>query len=521
MTDNFNQLTLPSAPTNLIYTGVAGTGKTHRLLTLQRLYDEVVASSWSAWRLQQLRDCSWCDVVCAILLLEDRLMSVPEIMQHPLLKDKATANARQDNISQTIWLQLNSHAHPQSATVKSRHRSANYYFDKTESSHWYILPEAQAMLSTRLADLIALEAKGTASVANAAYHIERSCLVSFHQAYGYDEFVEGIRPHINAQTGQMQYQVQDGAFLALCAKASADPEHRYAMLIDEINRANTAQVFGELMSVIEPSKRAGSLTPMRVRLAYSGRQFSVPANVDIYATMNTQDHALATLDTAFRRRFEFVHCTPDAALVGSVTDATGQEVDLATMMTRLNQRLAELLGEEAQLGQAYFMNLTHIAHLARRLHRQIIPQIIHQLTLTAPPAQHYALLLQILYGTTTMTDIIARIDTIDSTDTTNKIDGCLLDTTLAAATSLSGTSASGATPINLVDAFIKVANMEMADTQHDVDSAEVINDKVVGKKTIEDQLIKDKLIKNDNTTAARLTQLFLSATPYQMLYKHH
>lgn len=389
---------LPTEPTNVIFTGVAGTGKTYRLLELQKRYDDSIAVCWDSWRIQQISHYGWCDVVCAVLLLEDRLMTVPEMMQHPLIIDKAAANKRNENINQTLWVQLNTHTHPDSTTVNSAQRSANYYFDKTETSQWYLLDELKPILTEQLSELLSLYDDSARHHYHQTHTVSRSCLVSFHQSYGYDEFVEGIRPRINAQTGQMQYEIQQGAFLALCAKAASDPEHRYAMLIDEINRANTAQVFGELMSVIEPSKRAGGATPMSVRLAYSGRQFMVPSNVDIYATMNTQDHSLAVLDMAFRRRFDFVTCYPDASLLSVLKDDAGKEVDLAQMMLSINQRLTTLCGEQAQLGQSYFMGIDDIRQLAKRLYRQIVPQIMAFISLHRGEAYLLQSLHQILYG---------------------------------------------------------------------------------------------------------------------------
>lgn len=117
-------ISLPTEPTNVIFTGVAGTGKTHRLLELQKQYDESIESSWESWRIQQLSHYGWCEVVCAVLLLEDRLMTVPEMMRHPLVVDKAAVNKRNDNINQTLWVQLNKHAHPESVTVNTSQRSA-------------------------------------------------------------------------------------------------------------------------------------------------------------------------------------------------------------------------------------------------------------------------------------------------------------------------------------------------------------------------------------------------------------
>ena len=143
---------------------------------------------------------------------------------------------------------------------------------------------------------------------------------------------------------------------------------------------------------------------MAVRLAYSGRQFIVPSNVDIYATMNTQDRSLATLDTAFRRRFEFVTCYPESSLLTQVEDKAADSVNLAALMQALNQRLFALFGAEAQLGQSYFMGINEISELAKRLYRQIIPQIIEYIKLSAVPAQIPGLLAQVLYGELALND---------------------------------------------------------------------------------------------------------------------
>lgn len=203
---------MPDQPTNVIFTGVAGTGKTHRLLEIQKRYDESVDTSWDSWRVQQVSHYGWCEIVCAVLLLEDRLMTVPEMMRHPLVADKAAANKRNENINQTLWVQLNKHAHPESVTVNSTQRSANYYFDKTQASQWFLLDDVKDILRDRLSELLALYEGQGREYYTQKFVVSRSCLVSFHQSYGYDEFVEGIRPRINPQTGQMQYEIQQGAF---------------------------------------------------------------------------------------------------------------------------------------------------------------------------------------------------------------------------------------------------------------------------------------------------------------------
>ena len=248
------------------------------------------------------------------------------------------------------------------------------------------------MLADSLTPLLDLQASLTQkSPINSTQKIVRTSFVSFHQAYGYEEFVEGIRPAVGGQ-GQMSYQIQPGAFLRLCQRAMQDPEHRYAMLIDEINRANVARVFGELMSLIEPSKRAGQSDAMQVTLAYSNKVFSVPSNVDIYATMNVQDHSLLALDTAFRRRFHFIDCPPKPELLPVLSIIVGggngdgdedgdgnakavETIEVGRILAGLNLRLCQVLGQDSQLGHAYFMGVTDLVQLQQVLVQQIIPQL--------------------------------------------------------------------------------------------------------------------------------------------------
>lgn len=375
---------------NIIYTGVAGTGKTYRLLQIAKQYtDHLPRADDDQLLAQLLQDLSWREVLCLIFLefkTEHKdLVKVPEIVAHELFIAKAAQNARDKNLSNTAWSVLQIHSSVTSQTVTYKNRASQAYFDKDESGAWYLLPESMALLTTLSQQLIEFKQaqRDNTTKHNQGFSKQRFSMVSFHQAYGYEEFVEGIRPilGINRQA-QMSYDIQDGAFLSLCQRAARDTGQRYAMLIDEINRANVSRVFGELLSLIEPDKRSGLANAMQVNLAYSGRPFSVPANVDIYATMNTQDHSLAPLDMALRRRFRFIDCPPQPELLPiiNIYEASAERksvttIDLAKLLSGLNQRIVQTLGQEARLGHAFLFSVQSLSQLQSALVEQIIPQL--------------------------------------------------------------------------------------------------------------------------------------------------
>ncbi|WP_291332392.1 AAA family ATPase [Desulfovibrio sp.] len=217
------------------------------------------------------------------------------------------------------------------------------------------------------ADGIALVDAGPAADAT----VQRYSIVTFHQSYGYEEFVEGLRPVLNGdgETDDVAYEIRAGVFKELCHKARQAPDLRFAMVIDEINRGNISKIFGELITLIEPDKRdplKGNAPPLELALAYSGEKFSVPANVDIIGTMNTADRSLALLDTALRRRFEFVPLLPDVRavkdagelndppLAGLIVKTSAGDIDVRQMLMRINERIEVLYDRDHCIGHAYF-----------------------------------------------------------------------------------------------------------------------------------------------------------------------
>ena len=383
---------------NIIYTGVAGTGKTYQLQQIAKQYTEILPVANADELLRALlKPLSWRDVICLIFLNNyqqgRKLLKVPEIIDHQFFRMKAQLNDRKENLNQTAWGTLMMYSDKNSVRVKYHRRASQSYFDKDDSSNWFLLADSLPLLTdlqNKLDDYqLAIHSQFQPNYLQPK--LERFSFVSFHQAYGYEEFVEGIRPHI-ADNGQMSYRIESGAFLRLCQQAKHDPSHRYAMLIDEINRANVARVFGELMSLIEPTKRAGQTDSLSVNLAYSRQPFSVPSNVDIYATMNSQDHSLAPLDMAFRRRFEFIECQPQPQLLGKVM-ANGIEIDLAKLLTALNERISQNLAKDSQLGHSFLWGIDSLQALSAAFSQSIIPQV-------AQACQQHGQILQAIFGQT-------------------------------------------------------------------------------------------------------------------------
>ena len=191
--------------------------------------------------------------------------------------------------------------------------------------------------------------------------------ITFHQSYGYEEFIEGIKPIIlneddesNSENSQeIKYEIVDGIFKKFCdeARKAQDKENNeYVFIIDEINRGNISKIFGELITLIETTKRTGKKECISTKLPYSKEEFTVPDNVYIIGTMNTADRSIALMDTALRRRFKFEEMLPDYHLLEDIfVEDKGTKVNIGAMLKVINERIEYLYDREHTIGHAVFL----------------------------------------------------------------------------------------------------------------------------------------------------------------------
>ncbi len=366
-------------PTNLILYGPPGTGKTHWLRDRFKDYTELPSEvSEEAWLVELVSSFGWREVVATAMASLREQVRVAEVAIHPLVQAKLAERTRGvKNLQATLWACLQTHTPESVVTVNYKSRRPPFLFSKSDDASWSLLKdwEEQDVDASRLSQLY------RAGRTKSGAEVRRYRVVTFHPSYGYEDFIRGIRPAAVDDGGENQFQLVDGVFKRLCDEALKDPAHRYAIFIDEINRANIAKVFGELITLIEPDKRlvvgADGRWTSGMTVQLPGGQdsdvveppFGVPANLDIYGTMNTADRSIALLDIALRRRFVFQEMEPRY----DVLDRRVGGIDLARLLRRINERLEYLLDRDHRVGHAYFMPANSFDDLRAMFRNQVIP----------------------------------------------------------------------------------------------------------------------------------------------------
>ncbi|WP_218599212.1 McrB family protein [Polaribacter sp. NJDZ03] len=357
-------------PTNQILYGPPGTGKTFYLkdqlfdtytlkenaITKEKYFEEVVTNL------------TWWQVI-TLALIEIGTAKVNDILENRWVAKKA-ALSESKNVRATLWGTLQMHTIVESKNVAYKQRQNPLIFDKTNEKTWHLLTDEVKEQSPEIYDVLKdvndFELSPEKEIKNYDF-------VTFHQSFAYEDFIEGIKP-ISPVEGEeskdLGYAIEDGVFKKLCLKAKNDPNNRYAIFIDEINRGNVSAIFGELITLIEIDKRKDAKNEISIKLPYSKTAFSVPSNIDIYGTMNTADRSVEALDTALRRRFEFKEMMPDYDVIQK-EEIEG--IKLSKVLEKINQRIELLIDRDHTIGHSYFVNVDTLEKLASAFNNKIIP----------------------------------------------------------------------------------------------------------------------------------------------------
>ena len=347
-------------PKNLILYGPPGTGKTYTLINeyFKKFTDKSKGKSKEIFVYELVSDLKWWEVI-VICMYDLKSTRVNELAQHPLMVEKIN-QSKNTKPRNTIWYWLQYYTKAECPNVNVTKRSEIQVFEKDFNSFWSI---DKLKTEEILPDLVD-KWKSWKNYKPNTQDIQRYEMVTFHQSFSYEEFVEGIKPDLNNEE-EIRYKLEPGVFFTMCEKARKDSGNPYAIFIDEINRGNISKIFGELITLIEADKRE----KVETILPYSKSTFTVPSNLWIIGTMNTADRSIALLDTALRRRFSFKELMPDP----SKLNADIEGINLQRLLSVVNERIEFLLDRDHTIGHSYLINCMSKSDICLAFRDKIIP----------------------------------------------------------------------------------------------------------------------------------------------------